>query len=385
MNPTIYFIDTHQAYLDTLATLQTEHIFFLDTEFIRETTYRPIPALLQIAVNPDEAYLIDPTFPEFDVQPLVDILQAKDSLIVMHSARQDIEIFYFRFGFIPHNLIDTQIIAAILGYGEQIGYDNLVKAITGDLIDKSQQRTNWLTRPLEQAQIEYAASDVLFLARIYPLLQQELHEKNRQDWIQDDINDLCNPNIFDVTPKQLAKKIRHKLTNKVSIAILTDLVVLREKSAMKHDVIRNRICADALLIKIAEKKPTSLEDLEKIKVTRNQFIYKNHEAILSIIADAPHNISVTQPPERKQPFTVSQEHLASLLSLSADITAYNQKISRRLFATQADITEFVSVGNARFMSGWRYDLFGNIVDNITQGKQNIACIDGKVTLNSLVN
>jgi ribonuclease D len=261
----IHFIDTVDAYQKTLKILENFDIYFLDTEFIRESTYRPIVALIQIAVNDTDAYLIDPTFQGFNAQPLFDLFNQKDKKIVLHSARQDLEIFYFHYHFTPHNLSDTQIMAAVLGYGDQIGFDSLVQSITGDVIDKSQQRTNWLKRPLKKAQIDYAASDVIFLAKIYPFLNATIIEKKRSDWIQNEINELCHADIFLLNEKAIIKKIRHKLTKKQSIFILNALALFREKIAIEKDIIRTLVCDDLLLIQLAERQPTTDEAFDKIK------------------------------------------------------------------------------------------------------------------------
>ncbi|MFT6084578.1 MAG: ribonuclease D, partial [Alphaproteobacteria bacterium] len=279
----IHFIDTPEAYLNTLERLKDASIYFLDTEFIRERTYRPIVALIQIAINDQEAFLIDPTFEGFEPSLLFNLLDQPDKKVVLHSARQDLEIFYYEYHFSPNNLADTQIMAAALGYGDQIGFDGLVYSITSDVIDKSQQRTNWLLRPLNEKQITYAASDVIYLAKIYPFLEAELHNKKRQAWIADEVSELCDPDIFSITPKMIIKKVRHKLSGKAAIAALHALALFRESLAIEKNLIRTLICPDILLTYLAERRPATIEELQKAKNLKQSAFKHHQEQVLVVI------------------------------------------------------------------------------------------------------
>lgn len=380
MLPKIHFINQQTDYLGLLDHIKNADIYFLDTEFIRETTYRPIIALIQIAIDDENAYLIDPTFDGFDASPLFDLLRNPNKKIVLHSARQDLEIFYHHFNFTAHNLADTQIIAAALGYGDQIGFEGLVKAITGISLDKSQQRTDWLKRPLTENQLTYAAYDVLYLAKIYPFLEGALVSQGRLDWISDEIQSLCNPDIFMLTPEAIFKKIKHNLHQKKAIYALQELSLLRENIAIEKDLIRTYICPDNILVTLAEKRPKTSDHLLTIKNLRHNFIKTYQTEIIEAILKADSKVDVVIDTPKPERLTHSQEKLVNILSLTADATASNHSVARRLFATHADIIEFVKNTKAPFLAGWRYDLFGKIVIDIMKGTKGLFYKQGQITI-----
>lgn len=378
MPQNIHFIDNHTDYLNLLETIKDATIYFMDTEFIREKTYRPIVALIQIAINDKNAYLIDTTFDGFDAKPLFVMLNNPNKKIILHSARQDLEIFYHHYDFTTYNLEDTQIIAAALGYGDQIGFEALVKAITGDSIDKSQQRTNWLKRPLNHEQLTYAAFDVLYLAKIYPYLEGALTSQGRWEWIGDEIKNLCNPQIFTLSNEAIYKKVKHTLTSNKAIAALQALTVLRENIAINKDLIRMMVCPDSVLITLAEKRPKTPDGFYKLKSIKHDFIHLYQAEIIETLIKADENPDITPKFIKPERLTIPQEKLVNILSVAADATAHNYSVARRLFATNNDIIEFVKNNKAPFLSGWRYDLFGKIVHDILNGSKGLFYKQGNI-------
>src|SRR5512146_2529000 len=163
---------------DALAAIcdrMAKHPFItVDTEFLRETTYYPLLCVAQIA-SADEAVVIDALAPGIDLKPFFDLLADEKVVKVFHAARQDIEIVWNMAKTIPHPIVDTQVAAMVLGYGDSISYDQLVQRITGDVLDKSHRFTDWTRRPLSAAQISYALSDVTHLRAVYLKLDEDLH------------------------------------------------------------------------------------------------------------------------------------------------------------------------------------------------------------------
>src|ERR1700675_2504957 len=145
----------------------------IDTEFLRETTYYPILCVAQMA-SLDEAVVVDAVAPGIDFAPFFELMADERVLKVFHAARQDIEIVWHRAGIVPHPVFDTQVAAMVLGYGDSISYDQLVQRITGDLLDKSHRFTDWARRPLSEAQVTYAVSDVTHLRDVYHALVEDL-------------------------------------------------------------------------------------------------------------------------------------------------------------------------------------------------------------------
>ena len=180
-------ISTPEA-LQTLCTqLADSDWLTLDTEFLREKTYYAQLCLIQVA-NADSAVCIDAIALNTAeaLQPLFDLLFDPNIVKVFHASSQDLEIFYQLAGKVPEPIFDTQIAATITGYGDQIGYANLVEKIEGVKLSKTQSRTDWSLRPLSNDQIAYALDDVTYLRDIYLKLDQALKDNGRVDWVKDD-------------------------------------------------------------------------------------------------------------------------------------------------------------------------------------------------------
>ena len=141
----------------------------VDTEFMREQTYYSQLCLIQIS-DGTHAAAVDPLAPGIDLQPLWDLMADESITKVFHAANQDLEIFFKEMGKLPLPLFDSQIAAMVLGHGDQVGYDKLVRALLNHDIDKSSRFTDWSRRPLSARQISYALDDVIYLGEMYPKL-----------------------------------------------------------------------------------------------------------------------------------------------------------------------------------------------------------------------
>ncbi|HED17598.1 MAG TPA: ribonuclease D [Gammaproteobacteria bacterium] len=181
---TTEYIDNDATLKNFCDELQQHDTLFLDTEFIRETTYYPVLCLIQVATAEHSA-CIDPITIN-DLSPLMDVLYNAKITKVVHAGRQDMEILFQLNGKLPSPLFDTQIAAAFLGYGEQIGYGELINRELGVQLDKSHSRTDWKKRPLSTAQVEYALDDVRYLAKAYPRLVEKLQSLRRLQWVQEE-------------------------------------------------------------------------------------------------------------------------------------------------------------------------------------------------------
>lgn len=373
----ILLITDNQALDAFLETLTDVNHLCLDTEFMREHTYYPILGLIQAYHSGDTVYLIDPLAEGLDLTPFFDVLKRPDITKVFHSARQDYEIFYHSYGFLPAPLFDTQIVASVLGYGEQVSFESLVKQVTRQPVDKTQQRTDWLKRPLNEKQLHYAAEDVYYLLPIYETLQKNLHKNNRTEWIQEDINALLLPETYIAQEDMIVKKIKHKLTGEVNFSVIRSLALLREKLAQTHNRIRNHIFKDDILINIAEAKPTTLDDLRDVKHLSSKSFNQYGEDIIQAVAEGIDNAPSFVQIKSVRPNS-EQEKLVQLLSLFMKQTAENLGIAPRLLASSSDITDYVNDGHAPFMTGWRYEIFGKDAEALVSGKLSLTYEDGKI-------
>ena len=164
----------------------------VDTEFLRETTYYPKLCLIQMA-TPDEGVLVDPLAPGLDLEPFLALMANEAVLKVFHSARQDLEIVWNLGRLVPQPLFDTQVAAMVCGYGDSVSYEQLVNDLAKERIDKSSRFTDWSRRPLSEAQLAYALSDVTHLVKVYEALAAELERTGRSAWLTEEMEVLTSP------------------------------------------------------------------------------------------------------------------------------------------------------------------------------------------------
>jgi ribonuclease D len=202
----VLYVDTPAALDSLCAQLADASWFALDTEFLREKTYYPKLCLLQIA-TPDVVACVDPLALD-DLAPLLALLADRNITKVLHSARQDMEIFYHLTGSPHAPVFDTQIAAPLLGLADQIGYANLVKEMLGVTLDKLHTRADWSLRPLGEEQLRYAADDVIYLAALYQPLLERLQSHGRLEWLDEDFRQLASPELYAINPENAWLKVK---------------------------------------------------------------------------------------------------------------------------------------------------------------------------------
>src|ERR1700759_4233513 len=195
-------ISTSVALKSLCDRLAAEEFVTVDTEFMRERTYWPELCVVQLA-GAHEGAVVDALAAGLDLAPLGELMANQTVLKVFHAARQDIEIFVLRFGDTPRPLFDTQIAAMVAGFGEQVGYDALVAALTAGSIDKAHRFSDWSARPLSTAQIDYAAADVTYLREVYSQLCARLEQDGRLPWVAQEMADLADPASYRANPETI--------------------------------------------------------------------------------------------------------------------------------------------------------------------------------------
>ncbi len=171
----------------------------IDTEFLRERTYYAQLCLVQIArpgKGDEGAVLVDTLSEKLTLDPLYELFRNRNVIKVFHAARQDLEIFETTERVLPAPFFDTQVAAMVCGYGDQVGYETLVRQIARAAIDKSSRFTDWSRRPLSPAQMTYALADVTHLRRIYEVLAKQLEETGRSGWVEEEVAVLTDPATY---------------------------------------------------------------------------------------------------------------------------------------------------------------------------------------------
>ena len=236
----------------------------IDTEFMRDKTYYAKLCLIQIAYpekGKDSFALIDPLSEKLSLKPFFDLLANEGVLKVLHSGRQDLEIFFNKTGVLPKPIFDTQIAAMVCGFGDQVAYETLVNQIAEKKIDKSSRFTDWSKRPLSDKQINYALTDVTYLRTIYEKLKDEINNSNRLSWVKEEFDILKNPKTYSTDPDESWKKIRLRRKDQDFVKIIKSISSFRENEAQKRDLPRGHILKDEEIIQIASQRPKKLQDL----------------------------------------------------------------------------------------------------------------------------
>lgn len=234
----------------------------LDTEFIRERTYWPQLALVQMAVG-DEVLLIDPLIPGMN-EALAKWLADTSILKIMHSASEDLVTFKVACGVLPRPLFDTQIGAALAGIGGGMGYQKLVTAITGVTLAKGETRSDWMRRPLSDAQLQYAADDVEYLFALHDAIEAKLQEQGRRQWLADDAERLLASVEHDEERWPHVAMRSAQFMDAAAQLRLLRLLRWRDVQARSSDRPRSWILDNELAAQLARTPPVDQEALGKV-------------------------------------------------------------------------------------------------------------------------
>lgn len=360
-----------QGFLDTIA--GTDWIA-LDTEFMREKTYYPRLCLIQLATL-DQIACVDPF--QLNLKLLEPLLFDAGVTKVFHSASQDMEVLYHELGRVPAPVFDTQIAASMLGYGDQVGYANLVKAILDRDLDKSQTRTDWSRRPLSEQQIRYAADDVRFLTNVFMRLLRDLESHDRMHWLRPEMEALSNPGLYEPNPDGAWQRVSGvKRLKPRERGVLKTVAAWRERAAMESDRPRRWLLADDVLIDIARRTPQDINALRELRGFPDGMKPPRQQELLEAIQaglDLPRE-EWPQLPEKAK-LNEAEEVLADIgMALLRECARRNQ-ITASAIAQRKDVIELMKGDstNVRLGSGWRYEIAGKTIARWFAGDGGLTC------------
>lgn len=375
----ILYVDNSEDLQQLCESIKDAPLLILDTEFVREKTYRAKLCLIQIATD-DIVACIDPIALS-DLSPLMDIINDESKQKVLHAARQDYEIFYDLNKQLPQPLFDSQLAASLLGYGEQVGYGSLVEKVIGVQLDKAHTRTDWSKRPLSKAQIRYASDDVFYLRQLYPILKQKLIEQGREKWLDEEFAALCKPELFVTQPENAWNKVKgiNRLRPR-QLAAAMNISEWREEMAIKKDLPRRWILADDILLAAAQLLPKNISQLESIVNIKKTIIDNSGKIILSCVKKAleldQDDLPTATKPKR---LTADQEIIADLLMTQIKLIAKEQSISPANIANRKMIEKLINgETNIALLTGWRYQLAGKKTQGLLSGEFGLNVENNKV-------
>ena len=377
----IQYIDQAEQLPALCQLISQEPWIALDTEFLREKTYYPKFCLLQIAA-PSWVACVDPLAIE-DLKPLLAAIYNPDITKVLHSCRQDLEIFYQLTGAIPQPLFDTQIAAPLLGFQENPGYAMLVSSFLNINLNKAHTRTDWSLRPLSADQIQYAADDVIYLCKIYSMMQEQLQKLGRDQWLHSDFELLNDPELYQVSPENVWLKIRgkNKLTGK-QLSIMQTLSEWRERTAQQENKPRSWLLSDDLMLELAKLQPVTIIELAKIRNINERTVNRYGKKLCELVAVARERLpKPLQDKDRPVKKTQQHEAVIDILSAVVRIRAEQNSLNPIILATRKDLEDLVfGEPDCVLLSGWRHQMAGRELQALLAGELTVKLTGDEVTL-----
>ncbi|HEY1746836.1 MAG TPA: ribonuclease D [Xanthobacteraceae bacterium] len=353
----------------------------VDTEFLRETTYYPLLCVAQMA-SAEEAVVVDALAPGIDLAPFFELMADEKVMKVFHAARQDIEIVWHRAKLIPQPIFDTQVAAMVLGYGDSISYDQLVQRITGDAIDKSSRFTDWTRRPLSDAQLSYAISDVTHLRQVYAALVDDLGRRGRVDWVQEEMHVLTSTDTYRMDPENAWRRLKTRVRKPKELAVLIEVAAWREREAQVRDVPRSRVVKDEVIGDIAVQAPNTLEKLKHLRSLPKGFERsRGAEGIVAAVMRGLEREPKTLPPlGRLPPPSSNGTAVVELLKVLLRMISERHHVAAKIIATVDDLERIAADDDAAVpaLAGWRRELFGERALALKHGKLSLAIERGRV-------
>ncbi|MGR3490780.1 MAG: ribonuclease D [Shimia sp.] len=371
-------ITTTQA-LAEYCTRAADHPYVtVDTEFLRERTYYSKLCLVQLAYPGDggaDAVLVDPLVEGLSLAPLYELFRNTNVVKVFHAARQDLEIFWFDAGVFPEPLFDTQVAAMVCGFGEQVGYETLVRRIAKESLDKSSRFTDWSRRPLSKAQKTYALADVTHLRVIYEYLAAELERKGRSRWVREELGILTDPATYEVDPDEAWRRVKTRTSSGKFMTYVRELARFREAYAQGRNVPRSRVFKDDALVELASTKPKSAQDLGRSRLLLREARKGDiAEGILAAVAAAEAVAPEDYPAvDRSRDKLQVNPALADLLRVLLKAKAEKSGVASKLIATVADL-DLLAAGerDVAALKGWRREVFGDDALRLCEGRMALG-------------
>lgn len=358
----------------------------VDTEFLRERTYYSKLCLVQLAMpgtDDSNACLVDPLAGDLSLEPLYDLFRDTKVVKVFHAARQDIEIFQVDAGVIPTPLFDTQVASMVCGFGEQVGYETLVRKIAKQEVDKSSRFTDWSRRPLSDAQAKYALADVTHLRQIYEFLSKKLKEQGRAHWVAEEMKILNNPDTYVTLPENAWKRVKVRNNSPRFLAIVRELARFRENYAQVRNVPRSRVYKDDALVELAATKPKDINDLGRSRLLLREA--RKGEIAEGILAAVKAGISCKEADlpkvDRKYEKLQVNPALADLLRVLLKTKTGQAGVASKLVAPASDL-DAIAAGERDLsaLQGWRYEVFGEDALRLCEGEIALAAKGNDVIL-----
>ncbi|MEM9061563.1 MAG: ribonuclease D [Pseudomonadota bacterium] len=359
----------------------------VDTEFLRERTYWSRLCLVQLArprSGRRDYVMIDPLADGIDLAPLFELLADTSVVKVFHAARQDVEIFWNMGNVIPTPMFDTQVAAMVCGYGEQVGYETLVRKVAKAEVDKSSRFTDWSRRPLSDKQLRYALADVTHLRVIYETLAARIAEQGREHWVTEEMAILTDPATYETDPAEAWRRVKSRSNSPKFLAIVRELAKWREEQARERDIPRGRVMKDDALIELATSKPETDDEFHRLRLLQREM--RRPEMVEALLAAVKRGTACpaaerpTLPPPPKR--TEGSGAIADMLKIFLKARADEMGVAAKLIAPAAEIEALAGEDdpNLSVLRGWRAEVFGSDALRVKRGEVGLVAKPGGLRL-----
>lgn len=375
------FISTSEELERFCERASTSPVLAVDTEFLRERTYRPRLCLIQLATAEGEIAAVDP-IAIHDLEPVARLFRDNSIVKVLHACSQDLEVIDGALGCVPSPMFDTQLAAAFLGHRMQLGYGALVESYTGVHLPKAESLTDWSRRPLDPEQLVYAEDDVRYLPGIYEQMKAELIERDRLSMVLPEMQALLDPSHYRHDPMQAYTHLKRvsSLTRK-QLAVAREACAWREQLAQRRDIPRKWVLSDEVVVEVCRRAPTDAVRLRRIRGTE-QLSERDADALLHAVSRG------LACPVSKYPVVVrhsrpsgEQESVVDLMYAMLRIISERSGVATQLIATRDELVDFMSGREgAALASGWRYELAGRKLEELLGGSCGLTVKDGRVEI-----
>lgn len=353
----------------------------LDTEFMREKTYRARLCLVQVS-TPGEILLIDP-LENVDLKGIGDLISSPEVEVVVHAGRQDFELFYEGMGAVPSRVFDVQVAAGFAGIGASLPYNRLIEETVGARVDKGESYTDWCKRPLTQAQLHYAANDVRYLLDAADILKKKLTELGRLGWVEEELLSFEKEDLYSADPAEAWRRVSGKgsLRGK-HLAILREVARWREETASRRDIPRGWVLKDQTLVEIARRSPGSVAELSGIRGLNPKEAERSGVGIVGAIEKGKRAPAIETTPSAPRAAQIRARMLAGLADAIVRSRCEHAEIATELVATRGDLEALLAgvfsgenLDGHRLMRGWRRYLAGEAVVALAEGRVAVRAIE----------
>lgn len=376
-----FYVDTPKRLDDLCERLAGAASIALDTEFLRERTFYAKLCLLQVATE-ELVACVDPiALPT--LEPLLKIIYDERVIKIMHAGRQDIEILFDLRGTLPYPVYDTQIAATLLGFGDQVSYQTLVRDTLGVDLEKNHTRTNWEQRPLDSGQLRYAQDDVRYLHEVWHRQRRQLEDKGRVEWLADDFANLVDIKNYDKAAEEAWRRIRGiRVLKGIQLAALQELATWREHRAREYDRPRKWVLSDDVLIDLARHMPMEIDALHRIRGLDSRTLRR----IGADLVQAMHRVS--KLPEAEWPSlglrftpTAAEEVMVDAMMAIVRQCGITNGISPAALASRRELEQMIaSKDDQPILHGWRGNLLGRHLKAFINGDIELRLVNGALKL-----